>query len=143
MATINSTKPVEKENSMDQTALITMGINLLFGVLVAASYVMYGIAFNRLGGLPEEKSLFTLFNFAINVLLSPYFIAGLALALGGSIVRMGLFSMIGITRSALAAELSLIMMLIFSAIVFKEMPRFPRDYMGGLFILIGSYIVAS
>lgn len=143
MATINSTKPVQKEKVMDQSDLITIGINLLFSILVAASYVMYGVAFNRLGGLPDEKSLFTLFNFAINVLFSPWFMAGLALALGGSIVRMGLFSMIGITRSALAAELSLIMMLIFSALVFKEFPRFPRDYLGGLFILIGSYIVAS
>lgn len=128
---------------MHNSDLLTMGINLLFSVIVASSYVMYGIAFNRIGGLPEEMTVATIIKFSISVFLSPYFLAGLALALGGSLVRMGLFSLIGISRSALAAELSLIMMLIFSAIVFKELPRFPKDYIGAVFIMIGAYVVAT
>ncbi len=132
-----------KEKMMENAALMTFGVNLIFAVIVATSYVMYGLAFNQMGGLPAEKTPLILARYVFSIFFNPYFILGLALALGGSIVRMGLFSLIGITRSALAAELSLILMLIFSAVVFREMPRFPRDYLGGLFILIGSYIVAS
>ncbi len=132
-----------KEKMMENAALMTFGVNLIFAVIVATSYVMYGLAFNQMGGLPAEKTPLILARYVFSIFFNPNFILGLALALGGSIVRMGLFSLIGITRSALAAELSLILMLIFSAVVFREMPRFPRDYLGGLFILIGSYIVAS
>ena len=139
----SSVKEIVQEKLMHNSDMVTMGVNILFSLIVAASYVMYGIAFNRLGGFPEEKTFMAFAQYAFTVFISPYFIAGLVLALGGSLVRMALFSLIGITRSALAAELSLIMMLIASAIIFREMPRFPKDYLGGLFILIGSYIVAS
>ena len=138
-----SVKAKITEKLMHNSDMATMGVNILFSLIVAASYIMYGIAFNRLGGFPEERTAMAFIQYAITVFMSPYFIAGLVLALGGSLVRMAMFSLIGITRSALAAELSLIMMLIASAIIFKEMPRFPKDYLGGLFILIGSYIVAS
>ena len=138
-----SLKTKVQEKLMHNSDMVTLGVNVLFSLIVAASYVMYGIAFNRLGGFPEERSFMAFAQYAFTVFISPYFIAGLVLALGGSLVRMALFSLIGITRSALAAELSLIMMLIASAIIFREMPRFPKDYLGGLFILIGSYIVAS
>lgn len=128
---------------MHNPDMAAFGINILFSVLVATSYIMYAVAFKQLGGFPEEKTLLSFARYAITVFLNPFFIAGLALALTGSLTRMALFSLIGISRSALAAELSLILMLIASAIVFREMPRFPKDYLGGLFILIGSYIVAS
>ena len=128
---------------MDRQVLITWGVNLAFAILVAISYVMYGIAFNKIGSFPQERELMVFVRYAFTVLLNPYFIAGLLLALSGSLVRMVLFSLIGISRSALAAELSLILMLIFSAIVFRESPRFPRDYVGGFLILIGSYVIAG
>ena len=128
---------------MDRQVLITWGVNFAFAVLVAISYIMYGIAFNKVGSFPQERELMVFVRYAFTVLLNPYFIAGLLLALSGSLVRMALFSLIGISRSALAAELSLILMLIFSAIVFRESPRFPRDYVGGFLILIGSYVVAG
>ncbi|MCA9983741.1 MAG: hypothetical protein KDE59_05585 [Anaerolineales bacterium] len=128
---------------MDRQVLITWGVNLAFAILVAISYVMYGIAFNKIGSFPQERELMVFVRYAFTVLLNPYFIAGLLLALSGSLVRMALFSLIGISRSALAAELSLILMLIFSAIVFRESPRFPRDYVGGFLILIGSYVIAG
>lgn len=128
---------------MDRQVLLTWGVNLAFAILVAISYVMYGIAFNKIGSFPQERELMVFVRYAFTVLLNPYFIAGLLLALSGSLVRMALFSLIGISRSALAAELSLLLMLIFSAIVFRESPRFPRDYVGGFLILIGSYVVAG
>lgn len=132
-----------QEKLMLNPALVTMGVNLLFAILIAISYVMYGIAFNRVGSMPADKSLLSLAQYAFSTLTNPYFLFGLGLALTGSLVRMALFSLIGITRSALAAELSLVLMIIFSAVVFREAPRFPRDYFGALFILIGSYIVAG
>ena len=128
---------------MDRQVLLTWGVNFAFAILVAISYVMYGIAFNKVGNFPQEREFAVFAKYAFTVLFNPYFIAGLALALGGSLVRMALFSLIGISRSALAAELSLILMLIFSAIVFHESPRFPRDYVGGFLILVGSYVVAG
>ncbi len=128
---------------MDKQLLLTWGINLVFAMLVAISYVMYGLAFHQVGDLPAERSLGAFVRYGMAVLLNPYFVAGLALALGGSLVRLALFSLIGIARSALVAELSLLLMLVFSFLVFQEAPRFPRDYIGGLLIFIGSYIVAG
>lgn len=132
-----------REILMENSNLVTFGVNLLFSVIVATSYIMYGLAFNRMGGLPADKSVMAFISYAFAVLINPFFLSGLVLALTGSLVRMALFSLIGISRSALAAELSLILMMVFSAIIFRESPRFPKDYLGGLFILIGSYIVAS
>ncbi len=128
---------------MDRQLVLTWGINLLFATMVAISYVLYGIAFHRVGGMPAEKDVLAFARYGLMVLTNPYFVAGLALALGGSLVRLALFSLIGIARSALAAELSLLLMIVFSFIVFQEAPRFPRDYLGGLLIFIGSYIVAG
>ncbi|GAP64699.1 hypothetical protein ARMA_3122 [Ardenticatena maritima] len=133
----------KRSRHMDKTLLLTWGVNFLFATLVAISYVMYGMAFTRIGAMPMDRDLMSTLTYVFRVVTNPFFISGLALALTASVVRLALFSLIGIARSALAAELSLLMMIIFSFLVFGEQPRFPRDFIGGALIFLGSYIVAG
>ena len=53
---------------MDRQVLITWGVNLAFAILVAISYVMYGIAFNKIGSFPQERELMVFVRYAFTVL---------------------------------------------------------------------------
>ncbi|MBI2847262.1 MAG: EamA family transporter [Chloroflexi bacterium] len=108
--------------------------NITFAVLVSTSYILYALAFRDKGPLVWE------FKYVLSVVLHPFFILGLILALGGSVVRLGLFQYMGISRTVIASELTIVFMLILSFLFFRE--RLTLQDMGGaVLILVGVWLV--
>jgi drug/metabolite transporter (DMT)-like permease len=112
----------------------------LFALLIALSFTCYGVAFRGLGG-PPASPLGALVGYVLRLLVNPWFLLGLALAFTGSVLRLSIFRLVGIARSALVSELSLVMMVVLACLIFGERLRFPRDYVGAALIVLGSWIV--
>lgn len=117
-------------------------LNIVLSSVVALSFCLYGYAFRQMGGMPLS-SVSDIVRFAFAAVTNLYFISGLALALLGSVMRVGLMKFLGIARTALASEINLVMALVFTWLLFGEKIRWPRDYVGAVFIFVGSYIVAK
>lgn len=118
------------------------GLNLFLSGVVALSFCLYAMTFRRVRGMPMESAS-DAFNFAWSILTDRYFILGLILALGGSILRIALMRWLDISRTALASEVNLVMTLVLTYLLFGSKLRFPEDYMGAALILLGSFIVAK
>jgi drug/metabolite transporter (DMT)-like permease len=127
---------------MKDSPLFIWGLNIVLSAVVALSFTLYGFAFRQMGSMPLS-SLADAARFGFAALTNPYFFLGLALALLGSVMRIGLMKYLGIARTALASEINLVMALVFTWLFFGEKLRFPRDYVGALFIFAGSYIVGK
>ncbi len=121
---------------------VVWSLNLVLSAVVALSFTLYGFAFRQMGSMPLTTPT-EIFRFAFAALTNPYFFFGLGLALVGSMMRIGLMKFLGIARTALASEINLVMALVFTWLFFGEKLRFPRDYVGAVFIFVGSYIVAK
>jgi hypothetical protein len=117
-------------------------LNLVLSAVVALSFVLYGYAFKQMGSMPLGSPR-EVVKFGVAAITNPYFFAGLALALLGSVLRIGLMKFLGIARTALASEINLVMALVFTALLLGEKLRWPRDYLGAVLIFAGSYIVGK
>jgi drug/metabolite transporter (DMT)-like permease len=109
--------------------------NVAFAVLVSASYLCYALAFRDLG-----SSVQWTLRYFVSVLTHPLFLAGLVLSFGSTFARLVLFQVAGMSRTVLLSELSVVMMLVASLIVFREQVGV-REALGGLLILAGIALV--
>lgn len=117
-------------------------LNLFLCAVVSASFCLYAVTFKRVGQAQITSGSDAL-RFAVSVLFDPFFIGALALALGGSVLRIALMRHLGIARTALASEITLVMTLVLTYFFFGAQPRFPQDYVGALLIVVGSYLITT
>lgn len=115
---------------------------IVFSLLVSTSFVLYGFTFQAIGHPPPMNDLDALVRYGIRSMLHPYFLLGMALALAGAVTRMFIFSRVGIAETALVSELTLVMSVVMSVIVFESDLRI-IDYFGMVLIMIGIYFVQS
>ena len=123
------------------TSLKVWAVNLAFCAIVSLSFCMYGLTFRRVQGVALSTPADGV-RFAFSVLTDPYFVVGLGLALVGSLLRVVMMRWLDIGRVALASEVTLVMTLFLTWVIFGTQLRFPRDYLGAALILVGSVIVA-
>lgn len=121
---------------------VRWGAIVVFSLLVSTSFVLYGATFRAIGSPPPLDDLDRLVRYGVRTVLHPYFLLGMSLALAGAITRMFIFSRVGIAETALVSELTLVMSVVLSMIVFESDLR-TVDYVGMCLIMIGVYCVQS
>lgn len=109
-------------------------INIGLCLITAVNFTLYALAFRQVG--PAEIS----FNYIFSVLTNPFFILALAMALLGSVLRMAVFTVFGVMRSAVVSEMTVVLTLVLAFLVFREKLDL-RFFVGTGFILIGIYIL--
>ncbi len=103
---------------------------------MASSYICYAVAFRQAG--PPAWELGYLFSMVFH----PFFILGLGLSFGGSLARLGMFHYLGISRTVLVSELTTVLMLVLSFLIFRERLTW-QDMGGAVIILVGVWLVGS
>ena len=122
--------------------LLRWGSIVAFSLFVSVSFVFYGMAFQALGSVPAGRGVAQYVGYAIRTLTHPYFMAGMALALAGAATRMALFSYVGIARTAMVSELTLVLSVVFAIIVFNASVT-RSDWLGMACIMAGVYLIES
>jgi drug/metabolite transporter (DMT)-like permease len=108
---------------------------LAFASLVSAAYICFASTFREMGGVVIFRP-----SFFVKLILHPLFILGLALSFSSTFFRFVLFQQVGISRTVLVSELSVVVMLGMSLLVFREKYGL-REIIGSLLILIGILFV--
>ncbi len=116
------------------TSLLQWGANILFALMVALAYISFAMAYRTTGA--PAFSLEYIFRIASN----HYFLGGLTLSFLSTFVRLAMFSSLGISKTVLASELSVIMMLFLSYVFFREALSI-REVLGCCLILAGIALV--
>jgi len=123
------------------TALaVRWGVIVLFSLLVSGAFVLYGVVFTDIGHPPTE--VVPLAKYFLQTLVHPLFVLGMVLALSGALVRMVMFSHVGIAETAMVSELTLVMSVVLAVLVFDSSPT-TEDYLGMCLIMAGVYLVQS
>ncbi len=114
--------------------ILQLVANLLFALMVASAYICFAFAYKRVGSFEMDVS------YIISITFSPFFIGGLTLSFLSTFVRLAMFNALGISKTVLASELSVIMMLVLSLVIFREALG-AKDIIGGAMILLGILLV--
>lgn len=124
------------------TALARWAAITGFSLFVSVSFVMYAFAFEAVGSVPTTLRVDAYLRYGVRLATNPYFLAGLGLALAGAAIRMVLFSYVGIARTAIVSELTLVMSVVLAVLIFDS--SLGRRELGGMaLIMAGVYLVES
>lgn len=81
-------------------------------------------------------------SYLITVLSHPLFLGGLALSFGSTFARLAMFEALGISRTVLASELSVMLMLLISLAIFREEFGL-KEIIGSILVLVGILFVGG
>lgn len=116
------------------TWAVVLALNTLIGVASAASLVLYGLAFSA---VPRAPGFF----YYAKLLFHPYFILAAGLSFGMAlVVRMHIFSSVGVQRGIFSAPLATAIVMVIAATVFHQQLSM-RQWMGAAVILVGTFML--
>ncbi|WP_251328893.1 hypothetical protein [Haloplanus pelagicus] len=113
---------------------------LAFSVVVSGAFVLYGLVFGDVGSPPSGGV--EVVRYFARIATHPLFLAGLVLAFTGALLRMFLFSYVGIAQTAMVSEFTLVLSVALATVVFDGSPN-RQEYVGMLLIMAGVYLVQS
>lgn len=121
-------------------AVLRWGSILAFSLVVSSAFVLYGLVYSEVGSPPgvgvESLAYF------LRIATHPLFLAGLVLAFTGALLRMFLFSHVGIAQTAMVSEFTLVVSVALATVVFDGSPN-REEYLGLMLIMAGVYLVQS
>jgi len=113
---------------------------LAFSLVVSGAFVLYGLVFGDVGSPPRAG--IELVTYFTRIATHPLFLAGLVLAFTGALLRMFLFSYVGIAQTAMVSEFTLVLSVALATLVFEGHPS-RQEYVGMALIMAGVYLVQS
>ncbi len=116
------------------SAAVAWILNAVLAFTWAGAFVAYGFAFRQVGALQWSPGWF------VQLGTNPLFLLAVGLSGCVSIMRFGMFSLLGIERSVMAGALSFVAVVLVAALVFRE-PISREHWIGMGFITLGVLFV--